>query len=96
MLPSTAAPAAPTLPQTSNFQYLNKHTPLVVLASYLAGQQPREKLVEILTNIQNGRHYYFTWAIPANAAPGKYTLLSEMYLDGTLKQSGTAADDFSM
>ncbi len=94
LLPSTAAPAPPRLPQTGAYQYLNKHTPLLVLASYLAGQQPREKLINILTNIQNGRHYYFSWPVPTDAPPGKYTLLSEMYLNGSLKYSGTAADDF--
>lgn len=94
LLPSTAAPAPPGLQQSSSYQYLNKHTPLLVLASYLSGKQSREKLAEILTNIQNGRHYYFTWAIPPGAPPGKYTLLSEMYIGGSLKHSGTAADDF--
>ncbi len=68
--------------------------PLLVLAAYLAGQQPREKLIEILTNIQNGRHYYFTWTAPPDAPPGKYTLLSEMHLEGAVKHSGTAAEDF--
>lgn len=94
LLPSTAAPAPAHLQQTGSYQYLNKHTPLLVLATYLAGQQPREKLIEILTNIQNGRHYYFTWTAPPDAPPGKYTLLSEMHLDGMARQSGTAADDF--
>lgn len=94
LLPSTAAPAPPGLQQSGTYQYLNKHTPLLVLASYLAGKQPRGKLVEILTNIQNGRHYYFTWSVPPGAPPGKYTLLSEMYLNGSLKHSGTAAEDF--
>lgn len=94
LLPSTAASVPASLQQSSKYQYLNKHTPLLVLASYLAGKQPREKLVEILTNIQNGRHYYFTWSVPPGAPPGKYTLLSEMYLNGSLKHSGTAAEDF--
>lgn len=71
-----------------------KQTPLLVLASYLATPQQREKLIEILTNIQNGRHYYFTWQVPTDAVPGKYTLLSEMYIDGTVKHSGTASEDF--
>ncbi len=94
LLPSTAAPAPEHLQQSGTYQYLNKHTPLLVLAAYLAGQQPREKLIEILTNIQNGRHYYFTWTAPPDAPPGKYTLLSEMHLDGAVKHSGTAAEDF--
>lgn len=94
VLPSTAAPAPAALQQAGTYQYLNKHTPLLVLASYVSGSQSREKLAEVLTNIQNGRHYYFTWQAPPDAAPGKYRLLSEMYIDGTLKLSGTAADDF--
>jgi hypothetical protein len=93
LLPSTAAPAPAHLQQSGTYQYLNKHTPLLLLAAYLAGQQPREKLIEILTNIQNGRHYYFTWTVPPDAPPGKYTLLSEMHLEGSVKHSGTAAED---
>jgi len=94
LLPSTAAPTPPALQQNGLPQYLNKHTPLLVLASYLQGQQSREKLIDILTNLQNGRHYYFTWTVPTDAPPGKYTLLSEMHLAGSVKQSGTAAEDF--
>ena len=91
LLPSTAAAA---VEKAGAYQYLNKHTPLLVLASYLTGPQQREKLTEILTNLQNGRHYYFTWPVPADAAPGKYNLLSEMYIDGAVKHSATAAEDF--
>lgn len=91
LIPSTAAA---TVEMAGAYQYLNKHTPLLVLASYLTGPHHREKLVEILTNLQNGRHYYFTWPVPADAAPGKYTLLSEMYVDGAVKHSATAAEDF--
>lgn len=94
LLPSTAAPASPALQQNTPYQYLNKHTPLLVVASYLAGAQPREKLVEMLTGIQHGRHYYFTWQVPSGAQPGKYRIISEMVLDGQLKHSGTAAEDF--
>jgi hypothetical protein len=94
LLPSTAAAAPASLQNNGTYQYLNKHTPLLVLASYLTGPQQREKLAEILTNIQNGRHYYFTWPVPADAAPGKYTLLSEMYIDGSVKHSGTSTEDF--
>lgn len=94
LLPSTAAPAPSSLQQTGLYQYLNKNTPLLVLASYLAGKQPREKLINILTNIQNGRHYYFSWLVPPDAPPGKYTLLSEMYINGSLNQSGTVTEDF--
>jgi mannose-6-phosphate isomerase-like protein (cupin superfamily) len=94
LLPSTAAPAPSGLQQSDGYQYLNKHTPLRVLASYLEGQHAREKLTDILTNIQNGRHYYFTWLVPPGAAPGKYTLLSEMYINGFLKYSATANEDF--
>jgi hypothetical protein len=94
LLPSTASAAPDSLKNNGTYQYLNKHTPLLVLASYLTGPQQREKLAEILTNLQNGRHYYFTWPVPPDAVPGKYTLLSEMFLDGSVKHSGTAAEDF--
>jgi hypothetical protein len=91
LLPSTGA-AGPAAVQHNTT--LNKHTPLLVLASYLAAPQQHEKLVNILTNMKNGRHYYFTWAVPPDAAPGRYTLLSEMHIDGTVKHSGTANEDF--
>ncbi len=94
LLPSTAAAAPASVEIAGAYQYLNKHTPLLVLASYLTGTHHREKLAEILTNLQNGRHYYFTWPVPADAVPGKYTLLSEMYIDGSVKHSATAAEDF--
>jgi hypothetical protein len=94
LLPSTASAVPSSLQQNGTYQYLNKNTPLLVLASYLEGQHAREKLVDILTNIQNGRHYYFTWLVPPGVAPGKYTLLSEMYINGSVKYSGTAAEDF--
>jgi hypothetical protein len=94
VLPSTAGSAPPSLSTDGGYQYLNKHTPLLVLASYLAGKASREKLIELLTNIQNGRHYYFTWSVPPDAMPGKYTLLSEMHVDGGVRYSGTAAEDF--
>lgn len=93
LLPSTAGPAPDHLQDSNSYQYLNKHTPLLVLASYLAGKQPREKLIDILNNIQNGRHYYFTWAVPPDAPPGKYTLLSEMYFEGAVRHSATVAED---
>ncbi|WP_205513236.1 hypothetical protein [Longitalea arenae] len=94
LLPSTAVSAPEPLKPNDTGQYLQKYTPLLVLASYLTGPQQREKLVELLTNMQNGRHYYFTWAVPRDAVPGKYTLLSEIYLDGSVKYSGTATEDF--
>jgi mannose-6-phosphate isomerase-like protein (cupin superfamily) len=74
--------------------HLPKNTALLVLASYLAGQQSREKLIDILNNLQTGRHYYFAWKAPDDALPGKYKLLSEMYLEGSLLGSTTAAEDF--
>ncbi|MCG7503076.1 hypothetical protein MHM83_14485 [Tenacibaculum sp. Mcav3-52] len=74
-------------------KYLNKNTPLLVLASYLEGACKREKLVEILTNIQAGRHYYFTYNVPDNAPLGKYTLVSEVHNNGNIKYSKTHLDD---
>lgn len=74
--------------------YLSKPTPLLVLANYLSGRQSKEKLVDILTNIQSGRHYYFQYTVPSDALPGKYTLVSEVHSGGRVRLSTTAEDDF--
>ncbi|MDD7884479.1 hypothetical protein [Flavivirga sp. 57AJ16] len=74
-------------------KYLNKNIPLLVLANYLEGSCKREKLVEILTNIQAGRHYYFTYNIPHDAPLGKYSLISEVHNNGSVKYSKTRLDD---
>jgi hypothetical protein len=94
ILPSTGIPAPIALQQENKSLYLNRHTPLLLLASYLSGGPKREKLTAILNNIQSGRHYYFTWSAPADAEPGKYKLLSEVHIDGCIHYSGTAAEDF--
>ncbi|WP_108867825.1 hypothetical protein [Aquimarina aquimarini] len=75
-------------------KYLNKNIPLLVLADYLSGPCKREKLIEILKNIQSGRHYYFTYTVPDDAPIGKYTLISEVHNSGEIKHSKTAMDDF--
>ncbi|MEN7548767.1 hypothetical protein AAG747_12675 [Rapidithrix thailandica] len=75
-------------------KYLNKNVPLLLLADYLSGAFKREKLVEILENIQSGRHYYFTFDVPQNAPLGKYKLISELHMDGIVRHSKTAPDDF--
>ncbi len=74
-------------------KYLNKNIPLLVLADYLEGPCKREKLVEILANIQAGRHYYFTYTIPHNAPLGKYSLISEIHNNGNVRYSKTQFDD---
>jgi hypothetical protein len=94
VMPGTGLPAPTYLEQENKLLYLNKHTPLLLLASFLSGGQPREKLVQVLGNIQAGRHYYFTWMVPPDALPGKYQLLSEVHINGSVKYSGTAKDDF--
>lgn len=75
-------------------QYLNKNLPLLVMADYLSGMHKKEVLVDILQNIQSGKHYYFTYPVPDNAILGKYTLLSEVYSGGACRLSKTAPDDF--
>ena len=75
-------------------RYLNKNVPLLLLANYLSGKHTKEKLVEILQNIQSGRHYYFTYQVPKDAPLGKYQLLSEIHINGEVRYSKTAADDF--
>jgi len=75
-------------------QFLNKNTPLLMIAEYLEGQATKEKLLEILQNIQSGRHYYFTYQVPKDAPIGKYTLVSEVHSSGNIRHSKTAKDDF--
>ncbi|MBT29183.1 MAG: hypothetical protein CMO01_05935 [Thalassobius sp.] len=78
----------------SNLKYLNKNLPLLIISDYLSGQHKREKLVEILQNIQSGRHYYFTFHVPEDAPLGKYTLISEVHSGGEVRYSKTKPDDF--
>lgn len=75
-------------------RYLKKSNPLLMLASYLQGGANKEMLVDILTNIQNGRHFYFTYKVKPDAPPGKYVLLSEVHSEGHIRYSKTAKDDF--
>ncbi|PVD49631.1 hypothetical protein DC498_24165 [Terrimonas sp.] len=90
-LPAIQMPADPASGQ--QLLYLNKNTPLLVLADYLSTHHKRAELIQILQNIQAGRHYYFTYPIPQNAPLGKYTLISEVYNGGNIKYSATASDD---
>jgi hypothetical protein len=94
VLPSIGAPVSTDAANENTLLYLNKNTPLLVLASYLSGRQKRERLIKLLENIQSGRHHYFTYPVPADALPGKYSLLSEIHIDGITKYSGTAEEDF--
>lgn len=87
--PPTAAAAADVAAR-----HLPKSVPLLVLASYLSGPQSRAKLVEMLEGMHTGRHYYFPFAVAADAPLGRYTLVSELYVDGRVQHSGTAAEDF--
>lgn len=83
-----------TGPVAQKSLYLNKNTPLLILADYLSGTHQKEVLANILQHIQDGKHYYFTYQVPADAPLGKYTLISELYNEGQVKYSKTAADDF--
>ncbi|WP_438422303.1 hypothetical protein [Aquimarina macrocephali] len=83
-----------TQEKEQSLKYLNKNVPLLLLADYLSGACKREQLIQILKNIQSGRHYYFTYTIPKNAPLGKYTLISEVHSSGEIKYSKTAVDDF--
>ncbi|WP_106791498.1 hypothetical protein [Aquimarina sp. Aq78] len=83
-----------TQEKEQSLKYLNKNVPLLLLADYLSGACKREQLIQILKNIQSGRHYYFTYTIPNNAPLGKYTLISEVHSSGEIKYSKTAVDDF--
>lgn len=92
-----ALPTVKNFPETANPDkplYLNKNFPLLVVADYLSGKYSREKLVDILENIQGGRHFYFVYQVPADAPLGKYTLISEVISGGEVRYSKTAADDY--
>lgn len=90
-------PDPPTLPEDvpdKRLKYLNKNLPLMIVSEYLSGRATMERLVDILKNIQSGRHYYFTFHVPEDAPLGKYTLLSEVHSQGQVRHSKTATDDF--
>lgn len=93
-LPNPDTTPSSTENETPILKYLNKNTPLLLLADYLSGFCKREKLVDILKNIQSGRHYYFTYNLPEDAPIGKYTLISEVHNSGEIKYSKTAKEDF--
>ncbi|MFD0964043.1 hypothetical protein [Pseudofulvibacter geojedonensis] len=76
------------------FKYLKKNTPFLVLNDYLSGVIKREALANIISGIESGRHYYFQFALPKKAPPGKYTLISEVYNNGEKRYSKTKEDDF--
>jgi len=69
-------------------------TPLIVLADYLDGPGKRRELADIIKRTPRAMHYYFHYAIPADAIPGKYRFVSEIFLDGKQFLSGTREDDF--
>jgi hypothetical protein len=93
-LPQSQEPKLNEQSSKPHYKYLNKNTPLLVLADYLSGPHKREVIVDILSAIQSGRHYYFHFAIPEDAALGKYSLISEVHSNGEIRYSKTAADDF--
>jgi len=68
-------------------------TPLIVLADYLDGPGKRRELADIIKGMPHAMHYYFHYAIPADALPGKYRFVSETFLDGRRFLSGTQEDD---
>ncbi|WP_207424847.1 hypothetical protein [Desertivirga brevis] len=80
--------------ENNKLLYLNKNLPILLLASYLSGKSSKEKLADILQNIQGGRHFYFTYQTPENTPLGKYTLVSEVISEGEIRYSKTAIDDF--
>lgn len=92
-----ALPAVKDIPQDDEPAkpiYLNKNFPLLVVAEYLSGRYSREKLIDILENIQAGRHFYFVYQVEDDAPLGKYTLVSEVISGGEIRHSKTAEDDF--
>ncbi|MBV8326815.1 hypothetical protein [Chryseobacterium sp.] len=73
---------------------LPRNTPLLILADYLSGKKKKEKLVEMLKHIHFSRHFYFQYSLAEDALPGKYKLISEIYLEGECYTSRTAEEDF--
>ena len=70
----------------------DKSIPLLLLANTLNAKR-REHLTKSLKNIQQGKHYYFHYSIPQEAEPGKYTVETEVWLDGICSKSATASED---
>lgn len=93
-LPQVQHPPASREPSASPENFLNKNLPLLVLADYLSGKRTKEVLVDMLTGIQSGKHFYFTYPVPPDAPLGKYSLISEVHYEGQVKYSKTADDDF--
>lgn len=73
--------------------YLRRDVPLMILASYLGGEDQREKLVELLASMPSGRHFYFSFQVPADALLGKYTASLVVHLNGRTRHSATAPGD---
>ena len=84
----------PSNDEKPKLKYLRKNLPFTVIADYLSGKNKRETLIDILQNIQSGRHYYFTLDLPNDAPLGKYTLISEVHNSGHIRYSKTIDDDF--
>jgi hypothetical protein len=80
--------------EINKYKFLNKNTPLLVLADYLSGPFKREALIDILTAIQSGRHFYFQYPVSDDALLGKYELISEVHSNGEVRYSKTASDDY--
>jgi hypothetical protein len=89
-----AIKASPVTEDAPKPLYLNKNFPLLVVSEYLSGKYSREKLVDILENIQSGRHFYFVYQVPMDAPLGRYELVSEVISGGEVRHSKTAQDDY--
>ena len=76
------------------YKYLNKNTPLIILADYLSSPFKKEILVDILSALQSGRHFYFQYQVPDDAPLGKYELISEVHSNGEVRYSKTVSDDY--
>lgn len=63
---------------------VRKELPLVVLASMLAGPADRQRLLDVLSNIQDGTHFYAAYQVPTDGAPGRYVVRVEVRSDGRL------------
>jgi hypothetical protein len=90
----------PTLPTSSRQDDrfdetagIKKAVPLVVLADYLSGSRTREQLIDILRNIETGRHRYLAYPVRPDSSLGCYRVEVKTSLNGRTSLSGSAAHD---
>ncbi|MDJ0841333.1 MAG: hypothetical protein QNK37_32785 [Acidobacteriota bacterium] len=85
---------SPTVSEPGASGNLRRSLPIHVLAGYLSTGSKRQQLTEILEGIPDAVHRYFVYEVPADARPGRYEVISELYVNGRKRLSGTRDEDF--